>query len=156
MEDALQEDDPWQWLGSSSQEYLPAAMKPLRVAFAGAFLQRFSVQALATFVAIDPCRSLLPNHEIKSEEQKHAAMGKMGWRSKGALKKGTNCKASRTANSQASGSTSVAWTPIFARGKVKIYMCGVDDSGVEKLTDSASIAKFVREALAAQGLPGSS
>ena len=73
------EDDPWQWLGSSSQEYLTAAMKPQREAFAEEFLRSVAPSAWYSFVAIDPCKSLLPRCEAKTEEQKHAAMGKRGW-----------------------------------------------------------------------------
>ena len=63
------EDDPWQWLGSASQEYLPAHMKPIRAAFGELFLQRFAAGAWFSFVAIDPCRSLLPKTPTKAEER---------------------------------------------------------------------------------------
>jgi hypothetical protein len=41
----------------------------------------------------------------------------------------------------------VSWTPVFARGKVKIYMCGLDDSGPDKLTDGVPANKFVSDVL---------
>ena len=128
------EDDPWQWLGSASQEYLPAHMKPIRAAFGDFFVQRFAASAWFSFVAIDPCRSLLPKTPTKAEEQKHAAMGKMGWRSRRSLRMSCNCKKVSTANSQTNGRLSVSWTPVFARGKVKIYLCSLDDAGPEKLS----------------------
>ena len=141
------ENDPWQWLGSACQEYLPAHMKPIRAAFGELFLQRFAAGAWFSFVAIDPCRSLLPKTPTKAEEQKHAAMGKMGWRSKRSLRMACNCQKVSTANSQTSGSFSVSWTPVFARGNVKIYLCGLDDAGPEKLTDGQSVGKFVQDVL---------
>ena len=140
------EEDPWQWMGSSSQEYLPEGMKPLRASFAQAFLAMFNAVAWFWFVAIDPCRSLLPKNETKKQEQLHAAMGKMGWRSKKAIRQGINGAKVKTASTQASGSLSVPWTPVFARGKVKIYMCGLTDPS-EKLTTSEDSASFVREVL---------
>ena len=140
-------DDPWQWLGSAAQEYLPESMKPSRAIFAKTFLEFFSAVAWLQFCAIDPCRSLLPKTRAKSEEQRHAAMGKMNWRSKKEIKTGKNLAGSRFAKSQVSGALSAHWTPVFARGKVKIYLCELDQSGVEKLTDSESVAKFVREVL---------
>ncbi len=99
------------------------------------------------FVAIDPCRSLLPTTKTKSEEQKHAAMGTRKWMSKGSRRKGPNSKPVKTANSQTSGTTPVHWTPVFARGHVKIYLCGLDDDGPAKLTDSPSLAKFAKNVL---------
>ena len=46
-----------------------------------------------------------------------------------------------------SGSFSVSGIPVFARGKVKIYLCGLDDAGPEKLTDGQSVGKFVQDVL---------
>ena len=141
------EDDPWQYLGNSAQEYLPAVMIPMRESFAKTFLLAFKPVAWFGFVAIDPCRSLLPRTETKSEEQKHAAMGSRKWMSKGSRRKDPNTRPAKFANSQVSGTRSVNWTPVFARGRVKIYMCGLDDGGPEKLTDSLSVAKFARDVL---------
>lgn len=139
-------DDPWQWLGSAAQEYLPEGMRPLRVSFATTFLAMFKPVAWYWFVAIDPCRSLLPKNSVKSEEQRHAALGKMGWRSKKSFRNPINAAKVQTANTQASGSLSVPWMPVFARGKVKIYMCGLEDAQ-EKLTTSEDSAKFVLNVL---------
>ena len=140
------EDDPWQFLGSTAQEYLPAPMVPLRECFASTFLQLFSAAAWFSFVAIDPCRSLLPTSEVKSKDQKHAALGFKKWRSKRS-KGGANAKPVKFANSQISSTTPVHWTPVFARGKVKIYQCGLGDGGPDKLTDSKSLEKFAKDVL---------
>ena len=140
------EDDPWQFLGSAAQEFLPAPMLPLRESFAGTFLNVFAANAWFGFVAIDPCRSLLPTSEVKSMEQKHAAMGKRKWRSKRS-KGGANASPIKFANTQMSSTLPVHWTPVFCRGKVRIYQCGLGDDGPDKLTDSQSIAKFVKDVL---------
>ena len=118
------EEDPWQWMGSSSQEYLPEGMEPLRASLAQAFLAMFNAVAWFWFVAIDPCRSLLPKNETKKQEQLHAAMGKMGWRSKKAIRQGINGAKVKTANTQASGSLSVPQARSSPLAKILRASCG--------------------------------
>ena len=74
-------------------------------------------------------------------------MGKSKWTSKKSRRKGVNARAPATATSQASGATFVHWTPVFARGKVKIYLCDVNGDGPEKLTTGEHAARFVRDVL---------
>ncbi len=141
------EDDPWCYLPAVQQDYLPATTKPHRVACcdhilgdilpAGAHHHTFSV---------DPCKSLILMNEIKTEEQKVAAMGSVKYQSKGSRRKCSNPRATKYA-AQASGAEAAHWTPILARGKIKIYLCGLDDDGPEKLNDSDSFAQFIRNCL---------
>lgn len=148
------EDDPWQWLTSASQDYLPSSALPLRVTMAKHILKHMPQQAWASHVAIDPCSSLLPRNIKLLEEQQVAAMGKSKWMSKESRRKGVNLRASAFATKQSSGSNvlQVHWTPVFARGKILIHVCdpqaaAKDPSMPAKLNDSTSLAKFVRRVL---------
>ena len=71
------EDDPWMYLTSPSQDFLPADLKPLRVLCAKHILDHVAAGAWYNMVAIDPCYSLLPLTLAKLEEQQTNAMGKM-------------------------------------------------------------------------------
>ena len=79
-------------------------------------------------------------------------MGKMRWMSKGARRKGVNLRAPATATSQASYTTTVSWTPVFAHGRVKIYTCdarltAAAATAPRKLNGSAHAALFVSSVL---------
>jgi hypothetical protein len=112
------EDDPWQWLTSPAQDFIPAELKPLRVACAEHILANMRQGAWFHQVAIDPCSSLLPKTARRSEEQKVAAMGAQKWMSKGSSRKGPKLRAPSTAKKQAGGDvTQVHWTPVLARDK---------------------------------------
>ena len=147
------EDDPWLFLPTLSQDYLPSGMKPLRVRMAQHYLDHFSAGAWAHMVAIDPCSSLLPRNEARSEEQRVAALGKRRFMSKKAKRKGPNLRAPATARTQGGGNVlQVHWTPIFAKGKVRIYVCNPpaaerDPSLPKKLGDSLELAKFIKHVL---------
>ena len=145
-------DDPWQWLASPSQDYLPAELKPLRVKCASHIRKVFTARSWYGHVAVDPCYTLLPRTPEKLEEQKVAAMGKVKWMSKQSARKGANLRAPATAKSQLHGNTRVDWTPVFARGKVAIYVVDSgeavgDDTLPQKLTDSRNLTKFVTNVL---------
>ena len=74
-------------------------------------------------------------------------MGKLKCQSKKSRRKGVNPRAPKTALSQYSGNLPASWTPVFARGKIKIYLCGLGDGGPEKFTDSNAFAQFIRGVL---------
>ena len=78
-------------------------------------------------------------------------MGKKKWMSKGSARKGPNLRAPKTAKTQ-SGSqvTKVEWTPVFARGRLRIYVCDpelavADSRYPASPADSNFLAKFVRQ-----------
>ena len=148
-----EESDPWAFMSTHSKDYLPSAMKPKRVLMAKHILENFPRGAWANMVAFDPCSSHLPRSEAKSEEQRLAAMGKKRFMSKGSRGKGVNLRAPAGAKSQGgSGVLTVHWTPIFARGKVRIYLCDPsaanrDPTVLAKLNDSLELAKFIEHVL---------
>jgi hypothetical protein len=147
------EDDPWQYLPCASQDMLPSELLPLRVGTAKHILRTFSAQSWRSHVAIDPCYSLLPKSLERQEEQKVSAMGKLRYMSPGSKRNWENLRGPATANHQkGSNVTRVDWTPIFARGKVRIYI--VDENAArddvnlpKKLADAFNLAKFVRNVL---------
>ena len=144
------EDDPWQYLTCISQDYLAEHLKPGRVICAKHILDIFTASSWHNQLAFDPCYSLLPKTQEKYEELQVAALGKKRWRSKRAAKTGPNYRAPATARSQASQSIRVDWTPVFARGKLAIYVCDKradDPSQPKKLADAGNLAKFVRNVL---------
>ena len=147
------EEDPWCFLEEPGQEYLPVELKSRRMA-CGEHLCRVLVKsAWPSYVAIDPCKSLLPRTQARLDEQKHAGLRKCRWMSRESKKKGVNLRRSRTARSQASQTAlAVHWTPIFARGKLRIYMIDPQKAAKETrlpltLNDSAGLASFVRNVL---------
>ena len=147
------EDDPWVFMPTLSKDYLPTAMKPRRAQMAKHILNTFSAKSWTNTIAIDPCSSLLPRNEAKSEEQRVAAMGKSRFMSKKSRGKGVNLRAPAGAKSQGGGNVlTVHWTPIFARGQVRIYICDPvaaqrDPTVPAKLNDSMELAKFIKHAL---------
>ena len=148
------EDDPWQYLPCVSQDVLPSETKPLRVAAGKWILANTSAVSWRSHVAIDPCYALLAKTEQLKEEQMIAAMGHSRWMSKGAACKGPNLRAPATTKAQGPGyhSTRVDWTPVFARGKLLIYVVNPDEAAAnpalpQKLTDSSNLAKFFQNVL---------
>ena len=144
------EDDPWIYLTCVSQDYLPEELKPRRVECAKYIVQHFAATSWFNQVAFDPCYSLLPKTQEKREELQIAAMGKKRWMSKDSARKGANLRAPATAKTQSSSSVRVDWTPVFARGKLLIYVVDPDtqdSSQPTKLTNAANLAKFVRNVL---------
>jgi hypothetical protein len=146
-------DDPWQYLPCISQDVLPTALKPLRVDKAKHILSVTDARSWYSHVAFDPCYSLLAKTLQRSEEQKVAALGKLRWMSKKSRRAGHNPRAPATANSQkGSDVTRVDWTPIFARGKVRIYVVDsaaalLDNSLPKQLADSKNLSLFVTNVL---------
>ena len=62
--------------------------------------------------------------------------------------KGANLRAAKTVKSQGCDQDKVHWTPVFARGKVSIYICDADAARRDRklparLNDGAELAKFV-------------
>ena len=147
------EDDPWQYLPTVTKDYLPQAMKPKRVLMSQYILETMSAAACANHVAIDPCSSLLPKDSTRSEEQAVAALGSKRFMSPGSKYDGPNLRASKFAVSQAGrNALQLHWTPIFARGVVRIYICDPaaasrDANMPAKLNDTAELSKFIRNVL---------
>ena len=54
------EYDPWQWLESKAQDFLPEDMPPMRVRCAEHILRHTLAGSWYQHVAIDPCSSFLP------------------------------------------------------------------------------------------------
>ena len=141
------EDDPWQYLESLAQDALPEDQKPLRVKTAQHIQANISKTAAWNFIAIDPCYTLLPKTEEKLAMLQIASMGKKKWMSKRSARKGNNLRAPATSKTQKSGSTAIHWTPIFTRGRLKIYVCKDTDS---TLANSSDLANFVASVLPEQ------
>ena len=80
-------------------------------------------------------------------------MGNKKWMSKGSSRKGVNLRAPATTKTQKGQNARVVfWTPVFARGQVRIYMCPARDdpdsqNHPAKLNDSVGAATFVRDIL---------
>ena len=140
-------DDPWLFLPTTAQDYLPSDMKPQRVACARHILRHFPPGAWYNHVALDPCSTLLPRTPKRLEEQQVAAMGKNRWMSPKSRREGANLRAPSTATKQKSGDTlQLHWTPVFSRGKIYIHVCDpalLNASHPAKLNDSANLSKFV-------------
>jgi hypothetical protein len=149
------EDDPWHYLPTLSQDFLPSEMKPRRVTMSTHIVDTFAAGALQHQVAVDPCYSLLPTTAARTEEQRVAALGKLRWMSKKARRTGSNLRAPATVHTQKSGNAlQVYWTPIFAKGKVRIFVCDPpnlsDERTPVKLNDGAELAKFIEYTLPAE------
>jgi len=78
-------------------------------------------------------------------------MGKVKWRSKGSTNKGSGTRAPETTKTQKSHDVlQVFWTPIFARGKLAIYVCDPDADNTNtpsRLNHSGPLACFIRRVL---------
>ena len=66
--------------------------------------------------------------------------------------KGPNLRAPKTVKSQGREDEKVHWTPVFALGKVRIYVCDVDAARRDpklpaRLNGGAELAKFIRNVL---------
>ena len=148
------EDDPWQYLTSPSQDSLPELLKPKRVVAAKWILENIPEAAMKNLIAIDPCYKLLPKQQEKLEELQVAAMGKNKYMSPGSAREGVNLRAPSTAKTQGGPwqATRADWTPIFARGRLRIYVCDPEKAAADsrypkKLSDSANLAKFITNIL---------
>ena len=146
------EDDPWVYMHSPSKDFLSDGMKRNRVAFAKYFLENFATGAWSSHVAIDPCITILATTRAQSDEQKVAAMGVQKMMSPGSRYKGPNPRASKTVKSQGREEDKVHWTPVFALGKVSIYVCDAEAARRDvklpaRLNDGAELAKFIRNVL---------
>ena len=146
------EDDPWVYMHSPSKDFLSDGMKKSRVVFADYFLENFATGAWSSHVAIDPCISILPTTHAQSDEQKVAAMGVRKMMSPESKYKGANLRAPKTVKSQGRDEEKVHWTPIFALGKVKLYVCDAEAARRDirlpaRLNDGPELAKFVQHVL---------
>ena len=148
------EDDPWCFMHTLSQDYLPDGMKPRRVDMSQHIVDTVCTRSLQHHVAVDPCSSLLPKTLARDQEQKVASLGKMRFMSKKSRRKGINLRGPATAKKQKGGDVlPVHWTPIFAKGKVKIYVCNPkeqDPTLPRKLSDSEELHKFFVNVLPGQ------
>ena len=146
-------DDPWQFLACPSQDVLAEYLKPLRVACAKYILQNLTARTWYSYVSIDPCYTLLAKSQERMEEQQIKAMGKVKWMSKASRRENINLRAPATVGSQNGGDvTRVDWTPVFARGKVVIYVVDEEKAKEDprlptKLTDSFNMKKFAEHVL---------
>ena len=66
--------------------------------------------------------------------------------------KGANCRAPSTIKSQGKDDIKVHWTPIFALGKVRVYVCDPqaaarDETLPVRLNESREIGKFIQYVL---------
>ena len=144
------EDDPWQYLPNPAQDMLPSELKVPRISCARHILSHFHAGSWYGHVAIDPCYSLLPKKLEKLEEQMVAAMGSSKWQSPGSARKGPNARAPNTTKYQKSSwVTRVDWTPIFARDKLRIFVCDEMEAARNpnypaSLCDSVNLGKFIR------------
>ena len=81
------------------------------------------------------------------------AMGAKKWMSKGSARKGSNLRAPKTAKTRTSSQvTKVEWTPVFARGRLRIYVCdpelaAADSRYPASLADAHNLAKVIRQVL---------
>ena len=138
------EDDPWQYRNAPQQDCLTQQDFPARVKTAQHVLRNVTKAAAWNFVAFDPCFSLLPKQQAKADQLKIAAMGNKKWMSQKSARKGSNLRAPATAKTQKSNCTIVPWTPVFARGRLKLVV--LTEPGA-RLTNSTSAASFVMDTL---------
>ena len=137
---------------SPSKDFLSDGMRRSRAVFANYFLANFAAAAWASHVAIDPCITILATTSAQSDEQKVAAMGVLKMMSPKSKYKGANLRAAKTVKSQAREEEKVHWTPVFALGKVRIYVCDADAARRNcqlpaRLNDGPELAKFIRNVL---------
>ena len=146
------QDDPWQYFDSPSQDILPSDLLPKRVLCAKHILKVFKGSSSFNHVGFDPNYSLLPKTIAKLEELQVKAMGKKKWRSKKSPRTNNNLRAPSTAMTQSSASIRVDWTPVFARGKLRIIVLDpararADSDYPTKLTDAENLSKFITNIL---------
>ena len=146
------EDDPWQYLPCVSQDVLGSELLPKRVACARHIQGMMAPTTWYSFIGIDPCYSLLPKTLQKLEHQQVKAMGKMKWYSKRSARKGNNPRAPSTTGTQSNESVRVDWSPVYARGKLRLVAVDSqralsDPQYPAKLTDSFNLGKFIRHVL---------
>ena len=137
-------DDPWQFRNAPQQDALTERDYPARITTGQHVLHNVTKAAAFNFVAIDPCYSMLPTQQHKADVLKIAAMGNRKWMSKKSARKGANLRPPRTAKTQIEACTTVPWTPVFARGRLKLVVL---TDVKAKLNTSAHAAAFVRDTL---------
>ena len=146
------ESDPWVYAYSPTKDYLSDTMRAHRVRTATHVLDEFSAGAWASHVAIDPCISILSTSKNQSDDQKVAAMGVKKMMSPKSKYKGPNCRAPITTKSQGANNIKVHWTPVFALGKVRVYVCDEqaaarDETLPSRLNESRELGKFIQNVL---------
>ena len=146
------EDDPWACAYSPSKDYLSDAMKAHRARTAQHILDEHSTGAWASHVSFDPCISILAKTKNLSDDQKVAAMGVKKMMSPKSKYKGPNCRAPNTVKSQGKDDVKVHWTPVFALGKVRVYVCDPeaaarDETLPARLNESRELGKFIKNVL---------
>ena len=146
------EDDPWVYLNSPAKDYLSDLMRKHRVSFAEHFLEHTHASAWRGHVAIDPCITVLPSTRAQTEDQKIAAMGSQKMMSRKSRFKGANLRAPQTAKTQGRAEDKVHWSPVFARGKLFVYICDSKKAALDpklpaRLNNGDDVAKFVENVL---------
>ena len=87
------EEDPWVYMSSLSQDFLPGGLRPLRVVCVNRILKHLLEGASSHQVAIDPCSTLLPKTLVRLQQMEVVAMSKNKWMSKGSARLGNNLRA---------------------------------------------------------------
>ena len=89
---------------------------------------------------------MLPRRQEKADLLKIAAMGHSKWMSKKSRRKGVNLRAPATAKTQKNKSDSawVPWTPVFARGCLRLVVLTEPKA---KLSNAKKITEFVKDKL---------
>ena len=146
------EEDPWVYMYSPCKDYLCDAMKERRVVFANHILEHVPARAWWSHVAIDPCITILASTDAQSEDQRIAAMGAKKMMSPKSRFAGANLRAPATARTQGREEAKVHWTPVFARGKVHLYVCDAgaahrDPRLPAHLNNSDDVGKFIRNVM---------
>ena len=111
-------------------------------------LEHYPRGAWSNQASIDPCISVLPITKAQSDDQKVAAMGVKKMISPKSKYTGPNCRAPKTVKSQGRDDLKVHWTPVFALGKVYIYVCdggaaARDATLPARLNEGQELAKFL-------------
>ena len=148
------EDDPWAYMHSPSKDFLSDGVKKSRVDAGEHYSDHVPAGARSSHVAVDPCLSILPTRKAQLDEQKVAAMGTREMMSPKSRLKGPSCRASIAVKSQGKDDANVHWTPVFALGKVHIYVCDPcaaarDPTLPMRLNRSEEFGKFLKHALPA-------
>ena len=146
------EDDPWIYAYSPAKDFLSDGMKTHRVTTADHVMKEIHAAAWSTHVAIDPCISILARKKAQTDDQKVAAMGIKKMMSKKSKFKGPNCRAPKTTNSQGKDDIRVHWTPVFALGKIYVYVCDAEAAARDptlptRLNESSELGKFIKNVL---------
>ena len=90
--------------------------------------------------------------DAQSEDQRVAAMGAKKMMSPKSRFMGVNLRAPATARTQGREDDKAHWTPVFARGRVRVYVCDADAARCDtrlpaRLNNGNDLGKFIRNVL---------